>query len=94
VEVELVGQGNVDLQTNLAELCRDLGSFFQVKAKGALVRARLSMLKEMDTPSSFLFGLERQSGEAKGMHCLRLSVGRVTSVVGEMQDFFWLGITG
>ena len=59
IEVEMVGQGNVGLQANLAELRRDLGSFFQVKAKGALVRARFSMLKEMDAPSSFFFGLER-----------------------------------
>lgn len=86
MEVEMVGQGNVGLQANLAELRRDLGSFFQVKAKGALVRARFSMLKEMDAPSSFFFGLERQSSEAKGMHCLRLSDGRVTSVVGEMRE--------
>jgi hypothetical protein len=42
----------------------------------------------MDAPSSFFFGLERQSGEAKGMHCLRLSDGRVTSVVGEMREFY------
>lgn len=75
----------VGLQANLAELRRDLGIFSQVKAKVALVRARFSMLKEMDAPSPFFFGLERQSGEAKGMHCLRLSDGRVTSVVGEMQ---------
>ncbi|CDQ59921.1 unnamed protein product [Oncorhynchus mykiss] len=83
---EMVGQGNIDLQANLTELRRDLGSFFQVKAKGALVRARFSVLKEMDAPSSSFFGLERQSGEAKGRHCLRLSDGRVTSVVGEMRE--------
>ena len=76
MEVEIMGQGNVGLQANLAELRRDLGSFFQVKAKGALIRARFSMLKEMDAPSSFFFGLERR------MHCLWLSDGRVTSVVG------------
>jgi hypothetical protein len=83
MDVETLGQGIVSLQTNLAELRRDLGIFFQVKAKGALVRARLSMLKEMEAPSSFFFGLERQSGEAKGMHCLWLIW--VTSVVGEIQ---------
>ena len=47
----VAGQGNVGLQANLAKLHRDLGSFFKVKAKGALVRARFSMLKEMDAPS-------------------------------------------
>jgi hypothetical protein len=51
VKVEMVGQGNVGLQANLDELRRDLGSFFQVQAKGALVRATFSMLKEMDAPS-------------------------------------------
>ena len=84
--------GNADFQVNLAELRWDLGSFFQVKAKGALVRARFSMLKEIDAPSSFFFGLERQSGEAKGMHCLRLydgSDGRVTSVVGRCGSKLW-----
>jgi hypothetical protein len=84
MEVEMVS--NVGLQANLAELRRYLGSFFQVKAKGAHVRARFSMLKEMDAPSSFFFGLERQSGEANGMHCLWLSDGWVTSVVGEMRE--------
>jgi hypothetical protein len=44
------------------------------------------MLKEIDIPRSFFFGLGRQSGEAKGMHCLWLSDGRVTSEVGEMRD--------
>ena len=82
-----MGQNNVGLQANLAELHRDLSSFFQVKAKGALVRVRFSMLKEMDAPSSLLFALERQSGEAKGMHCLRLSDWRLTSVMGEMREW-------
>ena len=81
----MVGQGSVGLQANSAELCRDLGSFFQVKAKGALVRVRFSMLKEMDAPSAF-FALDRLSGEAKGMHCLPLSDGRGTSVGGEMRE--------
>jgi hypothetical protein len=48
-----VGQNNVGLQANLAELHRDLSSFFQVKA-----RVRFSMLKEMDAPSSLFFALE------------------------------------
>jgi hypothetical protein len=86
MEVEMVGQGSVGLQANLAELRRDLGSFFQFKAKGALVRTRLSMPKAMDAPSSSFFDLERQTSEAKGMHCLWLSDGWVTSVVGEMRE--------
>ena len=61
--------------------------FFQVKAKGALVRARFSMIKEMDASSSSFVGLARQSGEAKGMHCVRLSDGRVNSVVREMREW-------
>jgi hypothetical protein len=60
MDVEMVGQGNVGLEANLAELRRDLGSIFRVKAKGALVRARFSMLKEMEALSSFFFGLERR----------------------------------
>jgi hypothetical protein len=40
----------------------------------------------MDASSSSFFGLERQSCEAKGMYCLRLSDGRVTSVVGEIRE--------
>jgi hypothetical protein len=87
MELEMVEQGNVGLQANLAELRRDLVVFSRFKAKGALVRARFSMLKEMDAPSTFFFGLERQSGEVKGMHCLRLSGGQVTSVVGEMREW-------
>ena len=75
VEAELVGQGNVGLQANLTEIRRDLGSFVQVKdAQGD------------GCSSSFFFGLEKQSGEAENMHCLRLSHGRVTSVVGEMRS--------
>ena len=33
MEVEMVGQGNVGLQANLAELCRDLDIFSRLKQR-------------------------------------------------------------
>lgn len=36
---------------NLAEIRRDLGSFLQNRARGALVRASFSLLNEMDAPT-------------------------------------------
>ena len=45
------------------ELWRDWGSFLQEKTKGVFVRARFSLLREMDAPSSFFFNLERQGGQ-------------------------------
>lgn len=86
VEDELVAQNRVGLQQNLSELRRDLGAYLQGRAKGALVRARFSMLREMDAPSSFFFGLERKHGEDKEMHCVCLADGRVTSVVSEVRE--------
>lgn len=80
VEAELVGEHTEGQQQQLAGLRRDLVAFFQSRARGALVRARFNMLREMDAPSSFFFGLEKQCVENKQMHCLRLADGRVTSV--------------
>jgi hypothetical protein len=69
MEVEMLGKDNFGLQANLAELCRDLSSVVQVKAKGALVRARFSMLKEMDAPNSSFFGSrKRRKGSDTKVH--------------------------
>ena len=71
---------------NLAELQRSLGSVLQDRASGALVRARFSMSNEMDAPTSFFFGLERQQGQDGHMNRMRLPDRWVTCEQSEMRE--------
>ncbi|MPV02303.1 hypothetical protein FVA96_24195, partial [Escherichia coli] len=52
-----------------------LADLLDVKAQGALVRSRFQTITEMDTPSSFFFGLERKSGQGRVIHALLADTG-------------------
>lgn len=60
VEEEMRDRNNHSNITKLENKRRALGSFLQEKAKGVLVKARISMLKDRDAPTSFFFKLERK----------------------------------
>ncbi|XP_034003922.1 NACHT, LRR and PYD domains-containing protein 3-like [Trematomus bernacchii] len=53
------------------------------KAKGALIRARFTSMRDIDAPTTFFFNLERSVGQRKQMVCLRLPDGQVTSEPAE-----------
>uniref|UniRef100_A0AAQ4RMD0 Reverse transcriptase domain-containing protein n=1 Tax=Gasterosteus aculeatus aculeatus TaxID=481459 RepID=A0AAQ4RMD0_GASAC len=53
-----------------------LADLFNVKVQGALVRSRFQTITEMDTPSSFFFGLEKKSGQGRVIHSLLGDVGQ------------------
>ncbi|KAJ3608527.1 hypothetical protein NHX12_025574 [Muraenolepis orangiensis] len=55
------------------------------KAKGALIRARFTSMRDIDAPTTFFFNLERSVGQRKQMVCLRLPDGQVTSEPAEMR---------
>ncbi len=42
-----------------------LASLFNERAKGALIRAWFSSIREIDAPSSYFFNLEKKEGERK-----------------------------
>ncbi|KAJ4945253.1 hypothetical protein JOQ06_013788, partial [Pogonophryne albipinna] len=46
------------------------------KAKGALIRARFTSMRDIDAPTTFFFNLERSVGQRKQMVCLRLPDGQ------------------
>ena len=48
-----------------------MGSFLQDQVKGALIRARIATLTDMDASSAFFFNLERKSAQQKQMFHLR-----------------------
>jgi len=40
---------------------KELGSLLQQQVKGAIVRARICSIKDMDAPTSFFFNLEKKA---------------------------------
>ena len=78
-----VGDGAAeDLERNQL-LLRNL---MEERGRGALVRARYVQLNDMDAPTAFFFGLEKQSRERKALNCLKLLDGRVTSDEQEIRS--------
>lgn len=49
---------------------KELGSLLQEQVKGALIRARMCSIKDMDAPSSYFFNLEKKSVHQKQMYHL------------------------
>uniref|UniRef100_A0A3B1KAN1 Reverse transcriptase domain-containing protein n=1 Tax=Astyanax mexicanus TaxID=7994 RepID=A0A3B1KAN1_ASTMX len=86
LQQQIVGQNQQGLQAEIEELRRDMGAFLLERAKGALVRARFQMFREMDAPSSFFFSLERKYSESKHMHALYMADGRLSSDVNEIRE--------
>ncbi|KAJ4941430.1 hypothetical protein JOQ06_011309 [Pogonophryne albipinna] len=70
------------LSPGLGELT---GPLLKEKAKGALIRARFTSMRDIDAPTTFFFNLERSVGQRDQMVCLRLPDGQVTSEPAEMR---------
>ncbi|KAJ3583936.1 hypothetical protein NHX12_015433 [Muraenolepis orangiensis] len=81
-ELESVSARNIE-QSLLKQ--QQLNCFLQEKAKGALIRARFTSMRDIDAPTTFFFNLERSVGQRKQMVCLRLPDGQVTSEPAEMR---------
>ncbi|KAL2103228.1 hypothetical protein ACEWY4_000096 [Coilia grayii] len=77
------GQNNVG---DINEKKKELRSFLQEQAKGALVRARISSIKDMDAPTSYFFNLEKKALHQKHMAFLKRDDGTVTTNQSEIRD--------
>ncbi len=64
---------------------KSLGTLLHETAKGALIRAHFSLLKDMDAPSSFFFNLEKKEMKRKQILHLKRINGTLTSVPIEMR---------
>lgn len=56
----------------------ELRSLLEQRVKGALVRARISSVKEMDALTAFFFGLERKEAQKNCMLHLKRKNGSIT----------------
>uniref|UniRef100_A0A3P9LKP2 Reverse transcriptase domain-containing protein n=1 Tax=Oryzias latipes TaxID=8090 RepID=A0A3P9LKP2_ORYLA len=75
----------------------ELSSFLRERAKGALVRARFTTIRDMDAPTSFIFNLQKSVSRKKQMVCLRLLDGTVTTSPAAMRTLavdFYSGLFG
>lgn len=67
-----------DTQLALKEQRDALASLYQQEARGALIRARFKYINEVDTCSSFFFGMEQSTSRAKHISKIRLPSGEIT----------------
>lgn len=59
MENEVLNHMDTDNVINLESNRHNLASFLQQRAKGALIRARISNLNDMDAPTAYFFNLEK-----------------------------------
>lgn len=83
LEVNVVNN-NLTEASRLEKKKKSLGTLLHENAKGALIRARFSLLKDIDAPSSFFFNLEKKEMERKQMLHLKRANGTLTSDPKEM----------
>ena len=86
LEKRIDGNSGEGLQGVLAVKRQELGSYLQEQVKGALIRARISSIKDVDAPSSYFFNLERKAAQQKQMFFLRRGDGTLTSDPAEMRS--------
>lgn len=91
LEEEMVNETN-NTNSNWDNRKKVLASFLHEKAKGALIRAQISKIKDIDAPTRFFFKLERKVRVHNQMMHLKLPNGTVTSDPAEMRklaiDFY------
>lgn len=98
LEKEIIGMENV-MDVNVLGVSNDLRnkklelrSILEERAKGALIRARISSIKDMDSPTSYFFNLKRKVAQQKRVLRLRKENGTLTSNPTEMRkmamDFY------
>ena len=61
IEENMINRGDSSYAMQLTRKKQLLALHLQQKAKGALIRERISTLKDMDAPTSFFFNLERKT---------------------------------
>ena len=92
IENELVKKYDAEVSTLLEGKRKALGSYLYEQAKGALTRARVCSIKDMDAPTAFFFNLERKGTHQNPMQFLQHPEGHLTSVPAEMRkiavDFY------
>lgn len=67
-----------DIQQALAEQRTELNILLKNQAKGALVRSRFQYANEIDTSSSYFYGLEKSNSTFKTLSRTRLPSGNIT----------------
>ena len=85
LEKQIIGNCRIGLHRELADKKRELGFYLQEQVKGALIRARISSIKDIDAPSAYFFNLERKTVKQKQMTFLRSTNGTLTSDPAEMR---------
>lgn len=75
-----------DTQMALKEQRDALRSLYQQEARGALIRARFQYFNEVDTCSSFFFGMEKSASMSKRMSKIRLPSGDISDDPAEINS--------
>ena len=92
IEKDMINRGDPSNATQLGRKTHCLALHLQQKAKGALIGARISTLKDMDAPTSYFFKLERKIKTQNLMLHLKRPNGDITTDTIEMRtmamDFY------
>lgn len=84
LEMNAINSNMAD-EGGLGKKKKALGTLLHEHAKGALIRARFSFLRDMDAPSSFFFKLEKKEMERKQMFYLKYPNGTLTTDPKDMR---------
>ena len=84
LERQIIGNCRIGLHRELAEKNESWDSIYKSR-KGALMRARISSIKDIDVPSAYFFKLERKTVQQKQMTFLRCTNGTLMSDSAEMR---------
>lgn len=71
-----VSTGSGECIETLRSRRKALANLLDTKVQGALVRSRVQNIAEMDAPTSFFFGLERNRGQRRLIHSLMSDRGQ------------------
>lgn len=82
---ELINGQDSSTNRNLENKRKASGCFLHEKAKGALIRAPVSTISNIDAPTSFFFSLEQKAKEQNLILHLKLPNGAITSDPAEMR---------
>ena len=81
---------SADTKKTLDEQRDALASLYTQEARGALIRARFKYVNEVDTCSSFFFGMDKSKSRAKHISQIRLPSGEITENPSEINSHIHL----
>lgn len=81
-----LGENDVGLMDELNKKKQELRTFLQERVKGALIRARILNMTQVDAPTAHFFNLEQREAQQKHMLYLRRPNGTITSDPSEMRE--------